>query len=98
MTCSIRLRVTGGLLDLARVIRFLRRHRASHSSISLMRDGSREFATVLATVRDPRRSRRLAIALPALPSVLEAVISDGDLLLAHYFAHQPQQTTTRETQ
>jgi hypothetical protein len=98
MSCSIHLRVSGGLLDLARVIRFLKRHRASQSSVSLMREGGREFATVLATVRDARRSRRLATALPAMPSVLEAVISDGDLLLAHYFAHPPHQTTTREIQ
>jgi hypothetical protein len=98
MSCSIHLRVTGGLIDLARVMRFLRRHSASHSSVSLRREGGRDVATILGTVRDMRRSRRLAIALPGIPGVLEAVISDGDRLVAHYRAQHPQQTTTREMQ
>jgi hypothetical protein len=98
MSCSIHLRVGGGLIDLARVMRFLRRHRASQSSVSLGREGGRDVATILATVRDMRRSRRLATALPGLPSLLEAVISDGDRLVAHYFAPPQPSTTTREMQ
>jgi hypothetical protein len=98
MSCSIHLRVTGGLIDLARVMRFLRRYSVSQSRVSLTQEGGRDVATILANVRDRRRSRRLATALPRMPSVLEAVISDGDSLVAHYFAPPQPATTTREMQ
>jgi hypothetical protein len=96
MSCSIHLRVAGGLIDLARVMRFLRRYRVSQSRVSLQREGGVEIATILGTVRDTRRSRRLATELPGLPSVVEAVISNGESLIAHYFARPQTAITTRE--
>jgi len=94
MSCSIRLRVAGDLVHLAKVMRVLSRHRVAQSRVSLMRQGNAEFAAVLATLKDARRSRRLATELARMPSVLEAVISgDDDFLVAHYFAQPSRQSS-----
>ncbi|HXN14874.1 MAG TPA: hypothetical protein VN878_00770 [Usitatibacter sp.] len=96
----MQLRVAGGLLDLAKVMRVLKRHCVSHSKVAIGREGGREIATVHA-ILDKRRSKRLAVALERLPTVLEAVMfADGDFQVTHYFA-QPREaltTITREVQ
>ena len=82
---SVRLKVYGGLLDVAKVMRVLKRHSISRSAVSLGRDGVGEYATVLGTLQSMRGTRSLARALSRIPSVLEAVITgDGDVPLAHY--------------
>ena len=86
MTCLLHLRLTGGLIDVARAMRVLRRYRIAQSRVSLVREGSVEVATVNGTLHDPRRSRRLTDALARLPGVLEAVVSRGDEAVAAFYS------------
>jgi hypothetical protein len=97
----LQLRLSGGLLDVARAMRVLKRYSISQSRVSLVREGLAEVATVRGTLSNPRRSKGLTAALARLPGVLEAVISrDDDLLVAHYFAppRQSQINMTTEVQ
>jgi hypothetical protein len=84
MTCLLHLRVSGGLLDVARALRVLRRYRIAQSCFSMAREGSMEVATVRGTLHDARRSNGLAAALGRIPGVLEAVISRDDESLAAF--------------
>ena len=78
MTVSLQLRMSGGLLEVARAMRVLKRYSISQSRVSLSRVGSVEVATVRGTLADAHRSVGLAAALARVPGVLEAVISRDD--------------------
>lgn len=82
MRCLLHLRLTGGLIDVARAMRVLKRYSISQPRVSLTREGSLEVATVRGTLSDPRRSIGLAAALSRIPGVLEAVVSRDDNSLA----------------
>ena len=49
LSCAIHLRVSGGFIGLARVMRVLSRFRISQADVALIDAGGREFATVLGT-------------------------------------------------
>lgn len=85
MTCLLQLRLAGGLIDVARAMRVLKRYSISQSRVSLAREGSREVATVMGTLLDPRRSVGLAAALSRIPAVLEAVVSREDESVAAFY-------------
>ena len=80
------MRLAGGLIDVARAMRVLKRYSISQSSVSLSREGSLEVATVSGTLKDPRRSVGLAAALSRIPGVLEAVVSRNNEPLASFYA------------
>ncbi len=82
MRCRLHLRLTGGLIDVARAMRVLKRYSISQPRVSMTREGSREVATVRGTLSDARRSIGLAAALSRIPGVLEAVVSRDDDSLA----------------
>src|SRR5450631_4437351 len=86
MTCLLQLRLAGGLIDIARAMRVLKRYSISQSRVSLAREGSREVATVMGTLADPRRSVGLAAALSRIPGVLEAVVSREDESVAAFYS------------
>ena len=89
MTCLLQLRLAGGLIDVARAMRVLKRYSISQSRVSLAREGSREVATVRGTLSDARRSVGLAAALSRIPGVLEAVVSrEDESVAAFYYAAQ----------
>src|SRR5258708_9136364 len=82
MRCRLHLRLTGGLIDVARAMRVLKRYNISQPRVSMTREGSREVATVRGTLSDSRRSIGLAAALSRIPGGLEAVVSRDDDSLA----------------
>lgn len=92
MTCLLQLRLTGGLIDVARAMRVLKRYSISQSRVSMAREGSREVATVMGTLSDPRRSVGLAAALSRIPAVLEAVVSREDESVAAFYC-APQRSS-----
>jgi hypothetical protein len=92
VSCSLQLRLGGDLVDFARVMRVLRRHRVRGSRVTLRREGSPEVTTLMASIPTERRSRTLAAALARVPAVVEAVIlGREDVLVAYYFAHQKKE-------
>ena len=90
MSCLLQLRLTGGLIDVARAMRVLKRYSISQSRVSLAREGSREVATVRGTLSDPRRCVGLAAALSRIPGVLEAVVSREDESVAAFYSAPPR--------
>jgi hypothetical protein len=90
MRCLLHLRLAGGLIDIARAMRVLKRYRISQSRVSLAREGSLEVATVRGTLSDARRSIGLAAALARIPGVLEAVVSRDDESLAAFYEAPPR--------
>jgi hypothetical protein len=97
MRCLLQVRLAGGLIDIARAMRVLKRYSILQSRVSLAREGSREIATVNGTLSDARRSRGLATALSRIPGVLEAVVSrDNERLAAFYGAPPVGRTWTAE--
>jgi hypothetical protein len=92
MTCLLQLRLAGGLIDVARAMRVLKRYSISQSRVSMAREGSREVATVMGTLSDPRRSVGLAAALSRIPAVLEAVVSREDESVAAFYC-APQRSS-----
>ena len=96
MTCLLHLRLAGGLIDVARAMRVLKRYSISQSRVSLAREGAVEVATVKGTLYDPRRSTGLAAALSRIPGVLEAVVSRGDESpLAAFYSEGPRKSSPR---
>jgi len=95
MSCFLHLRLAGGLIDIARAIRVLKRYSVVQPRFSMAREGPLEVATVSGTLPDPRHSAGLAEALARIPGVLEAVVSrdDGALAAFHYAA--PRATSRR---
>jgi hypothetical protein len=86
MSLSLRLRMSGTLLDVARVMRVLKRYSVCQSRVSLGSD----MATVRGLVQDSRRSRGLAAALARAPNVIEAeILDDADCVIARLFASNP---------
>jgi hypothetical protein len=90
MRCELELRLIGGLIDVARAMRVLKRYSISQSRVSLAREGSREVATVRGTLSDARRSTGLATALSRIPGVLEAVVSREDESVAAFYCAPPR--------
>ena len=90
MTCLLQLRLAGGLIDIARAMRVLKRYSISQSRVSMAREGSREVATVMGTLSDSRRSVGLAAALSRIPGVLEAVVSREDESVAAFYSAVPR--------
>jgi hypothetical protein len=85
MRCELELRLSGGLIDVARAMRVLKRYSISQSRVSLAREGSLEVATVRGTLADARRSSGLAAALSRIPGVIEAVVSREDESVAAFY-------------
>ena len=102
MSCLLHLKLTGGLVAVARAMRVLKRYSISQARVSLAREGSLEIATVGGKLADPRRSEGLAVALARIPGVLEAVVSSDDESLVAFHRALPRKfqnlTTTREAQ
>ena len=98
MSCLLHLRLAGGLIDVARAIRVLRRYSVSGLSISMGREGPLEVATVGAALSDARESRGLAAALSLVPGVLEAVVSRGDESLIAFHCATPKVRTKNTTE
>jgi hypothetical protein len=73
MSFSVRLRVAGTLVDLARVLRVLKRHRSPKPEVCMRIEEGREVTVLVATVASEKRSRRLSTALARVPAVLDAV-------------------------
>jgi hypothetical protein len=95
VTCLLHLRLAGGLIEVARAMRVLKRYSISQSRVSLAREGSLEVATVKGTLADSSRSRGLATALSRIPGVLEAVVSRGDEYLAAFHAASSKKPSPR---
>ena len=93
MRCLLHLRLAGGLIDVARAMRVLKRYSISQSRVSLAREGPVEVATVRGTLADSRRSIGLAAALSRIPGVLEAVISRDDESLAALYCAPPESSS-----
>ena len=85
MTCQLHVRLAGGLIDIARAMRVLKRYRIERSELSIAREGSVEVATVKGTLYDPRGSTGLTAALARIPAVLEAVVSHEDQSVAAFY-------------
>jgi hypothetical protein len=89
--CLLQLRLAGGLIDVAKALRVLKRYRIAHSRVSLAREGSRDVATVSAKLFDPQHSIGLAAALSRIPTVLEAIVSRDDDSLAAFYSRVGQE-------
>ena len=79
MRCLLHVKLSGGLIEIARAMRVLKRYSISQSQVSVAREGRLEVATLVGTLPDPRLSLGLATALARIPGVLEAVVSRDDL-------------------
>jgi hypothetical protein len=90
MRCLLHLRLAGGLIEVARAMRVLKRYSILQSRVSLAREGLVEVATVSGTLSDARRSSGLAAALSRIPGVLEAVVSRNDQPLASFYCDRPR--------
>jgi len=86
----LQLRLAGGLIDVARAMRVLKRYSISQSRVSMVREGSWEVATVRGTLSDARRCVGLAAALSRIPAVLEAVVSREDESVAAFYCAPPR--------
>lgn len=95
MRCLLHLRLAGGLIDVARAMRVLKRYSILQSRVSLAREGALEIATVSGTLPDPRRSVGLAAALARIPGVLEAVVSRDDEAVAAFYCAAPRSSSRR---
>ena len=91
----LHLRLAGGLIDIARAMRVLKRYSISQSRVSLEREGSVEVATVKGTLSDSRRSIGLTAALSRIPGVLEAIVSRDDESLAAFYCAPPRSASRR---
>ena len=98
MSCLLHLKLTGGLVDVARALRVLKRYSISQSRVSLAREGSLEVATVWGKLADARRSKRLARTLSRIPGVLEAVVSRDDEYLATFHRTMPRKWNQLDVQ
>lgn len=96
MTCLLQLRLAGGLIDIARAMRVLKRYSISQSRVSMAHEGSREVATVMGTLADPRHSVGLAAALSRIPGVLEAVVSREDESIAASYSAPTRSSRTAQ--
>ena len=74
MGFTVRLRVAGTLIDVARVLRVLKRHRSERPSLTTDLEGNRTVAVLVATVGGTKRINRLLEALARIPTVLDTVI------------------------
>jgi hypothetical protein len=87
---SLRLRMSGSLLDVARVMRVLKRYSVCRSRVSLVRDGTAEVAAVHGMFEDARRYKGLAAVLARSPNVIEVeILDDADCVIARLFAQHP---------
>ena len=84
------MRLAGGLIDVARAMRVLKRYSILQPRVSLRREGTFEVATVSGMLADARGSARLAAALSQIPGVLEAVVSRDDEPLAAFYGARPR--------
>ncbi len=78
MSALLHLRLSGGLVEIARAMRVLKRYSIYEPRISAVREGPVEVTVVHGRLFDAECSFGLARALSRLPGLIEAAISRED--------------------